>query len=98
MFTCYSEIHIETFSKTGTITICPNQAVEMVNITLTGSMINKAATLSILSLDGKLISQQWITNTSQTEIVDVSKLTSGSYIVSLVIDAETVNTILQIKK
>ncbi len=93
----YSEIRKVTFGKSGTITVYPNPAVDMVNITVTGSMINKAATISIIAMDGKLVSQQRIANIGQTETVDVSKLASGSYIIRLVTDTETVNTILQIK-
>ncbi len=92
----YSEIRKVTFGKAGTVTVYPNPAIDMVNITLTGSMINKAATLSLLSMDGKLLSQQRITNTGQTETINVSTLANGSYIVRLVTNDEVINKIIQV--
>jgi hypothetical protein len=93
----YSEIRKVTFGKGGDVIIYPNPVqTGVVNITLTGSMINKSATVSILSMDGKLISQQQIANTNQTETIDVSRLASGSYIVRLITKAEVVNKTIQV--
>jgi SdrD B-like domain/Secretion system C-terminal sorting domain len=93
----YSEIRKVNFGKGGAVIIYPNPATKgVINITLTGNMINKAATVSILSMDGKLISQQQIVKTSQTETIDVSTLASGSYIVRLVTENEVVNKTIQV--
>ncbi len=92
----YSNIRKVTFGKTGTVTFYPNPAVDMINISLTGNMVNKAVAVSILSMDGKIISLQRITNTSQTETIDVSKLANGSYIVRLTTDAEVINKTIQV--
>jgi hypothetical protein len=95
----YSEIRKVTFGKSGDVIIYPNPVLTgVVNITLTGNMVNKAATVSILSMDGKLISQQQIATTSQTETIDISKLANGSYIVRLVTDAAIVNKTIQVIK
>jgi uncharacterized protein YbdZ (MbtH family) len=92
----YSDIRKVTFGKNGTVTFYPNPAVDIINISLTGNMVNKAVTVSILSMDGKIISLQRITNTSQTETIDVSKLANGSYIVRLTTDAEVINKTIQV--
>jgi SdrD B-like domain/Secretion system C-terminal sorting domain len=93
----YSEIRKVTFGKAGDVIIYPNPVTTgVINVTLTGSMINKSATVSIISMDGKLISQQQIANTNQTETIDVSKLASGSYIVRLITKAEVVNKTIQV--
>jgi SdrD B-like domain/Secretion system C-terminal sorting domain len=93
----YSEIRKVTFGKGGDVIIYPNPVqTGVINITLTGNMIGKSATVSIVSMDGKLISQQQIANTNQTETIDVSKLASGSYIVRLITNTEVVNKTIQV--
>jgi SdrD B-like domain/Secretion system C-terminal sorting domain len=87
----YSDIRKVTFGKGGTVSVYPNPAVDIVNISLTGTMVNKVTTVSILSMDGKVLSQQRITNTGQTETINVSTLANGSYIVRLVTENEVVN-------
>jgi hypothetical protein len=95
----YSEIRKVTFGKAGDVVIYPNPVLSgVINISLTRSMINKSAMVSILSMDGKLISQQKIANTNQTEAINVSKLASGSYMIKLVTDSEVVNKIIQVIK
>jgi hypothetical protein len=69
----------------------------MVNITFTGSMINKAATLSLLSAEGKVLFQQKITSLGQTETLDVSRFPNGTYMVSVVTNDEVVVNKLQKK-
>jgi hypothetical protein len=93
----YSEIRKVTFGKAGDVVIYPNPVqTGVVNISLTGGMIGKSATVSILSMDGKLISQQQIANTNQTETIDVSKLASGSYVVRLITTTAVVNKTIQV--
>jgi SdrD B-like domain/Secretion system C-terminal sorting domain len=93
----YSDIRKVNFGKGGDVIIYPNPVqTGVINITLTGNMIGKSATVSIVSMDGKLISQQQIANTNQTETIDVSKLASGSYIVRLITNTEVVNKTIQV--
>jgi hypothetical protein len=93
----YSQIRTVNFSKGGDVIIYPNPVSTcVVNITLTGNIINKSARIIILSIEGKLISQQQIIKTSQTETIDVSTLPKGSYIIRFVTDAEIVNKTLQV--
>jgi hypothetical protein len=95
----YSQIRKVNFGKAGDVIIYPNPAsTGVINITLTGSMVNKSATVSILSMEGKLISQQQIVKTSQTETIDVSWLASGSYIIKIISDNEVVNKTIQVIK
>jgi Secretion system C-terminal sorting domain len=93
----YSQIRKVNFGKGGDVIIYPNPvSTGVINITLTGNMISKVATVSILSMEGKLISQQQIASTSQTETIDVSTLANGTYIVRLVTDTEVVNKTVQV--
>jgi hypothetical protein len=93
----YSEIRKVNFGKAGDVIIYPNPvSTGVINITLTGTMISKSATVSILSMDGKLISQQQIVKTSQTETIDVSRLANGTYVVRLITENEVVNKTIQV--
>jgi hypothetical protein len=95
----YSEIRKVNFGKGGEVVIYPNPVqTGVINITLTGNMIGKSATVSILSMDGKLISQLQIANTNQTETIDVSRLASGSYVVRLITNTEVVNKTIQVMR
>jgi hypothetical protein len=87
----YSDIRKVTFGKGGTVSVYPNPVIDVVNISLTGNMVNKVATVSILSMDGKVLTQHRIANTGQTETINVSTLANGSYIVRLVTQNEVVN-------
>jgi hypothetical protein len=95
----YSEIRKVTFGKGGDVVIYPNPvSTGVVNITLIGNRVNKSATMSILSMEGKLISQQQIAKISQTETIDVSVLANGSYIIKLITDTEVVNKTIQVSR
>ncbi len=92
----YSGIRKVNFDKAGTITVYPNPAIDVVNISLTGSMINKPATLGIISMDGKILFQQKIVSLGQTESLDVSRFSNGSYIVRFAIADEVVNKTIEV--
>jgi hypothetical protein len=93
----YSETRKVNFGKGGDIIIYPNPAsTDVINITLTGAMIGKGTIINILSMEGKLLSQQSITNSNQTETVDVSKLTNGNYIVRIITDRLVINETIQV--
>lgn len=89
----YSNTDIRTviFGKDGTITIYPNPAVDVVNIALTGKMVNKSATITVLSIEGKIVSQTRVANTTALENINVNNLANGSYIIRVATDAEVVN-------
>jgi SdrD B-like domain/Secretion system C-terminal sorting domain len=95
----YSEIRKVTFGKGGDIIIYPNPvSTGVINITLTGSMIGKIASVRILSMEGKLISQQQIANTNQTETIDISRLANGSYVLSVITGVELINKTIIVER
>ncbi len=95
----YSEVRKVTFGKGGAVVLYPNPAnAGVVNITLTGSMTGKAATVTIMTMDGKVVSTQALSKTNQTEQVNISNLASGNYIVSIATATEVINTKLQVIK
>jgi hypothetical protein len=95
----YSEIRKVTFGKTGTVVIFPNPApTSTVNISLTGSMTGKAAIVTIINMEGKIVSNQRIVSTNQTETLNISTLASGNYIVRIATANEVLNTKLVVAK
>ncbi len=95
----YSEMRKVTFGKSGAVVLYPNPAnAGVVNISLTSSMTGKAATMSIITMDGKVVSTQALSKTNQTEQVNISNLASGNYIVSIATATEVINTKLQVIK
>jgi hypothetical protein len=92
----YSEIRKVNFGKLGSVLVYPNPVASgNVNITVTGSMVGKAATISIFSVDGKLIRVLKFEKINQTENVDISKLSNGSYILKITTLTEVVNVQLE---
>ena len=95
----YSDLRRVNIGKGGDVIIYPNPvSTGVVNITLTGSVIGKTATISILSMDGKLISTHRIARVAQTETMDVNKLASGKYVVRIVTDNEVINKTIDVIK
>jgi hypothetical protein len=95
----YSEIRKVIFDKGSDVIIYPNPVASgFINITLSNGMIGKAATVSIISVEGKLISQQKISSTSQTETVNISGIANGIYFVRINTDIGFVDKKLHIIK
>jgi protocatechuate 3,4-dioxygenase beta subunit len=93
----YSEIRKVTFGKAGAVVIYPNPAPgKTINISLTGSMTGKAAIVTIVTIEGKVVSVSNITATNQTETINISNLASGSYVVRIATNNEVVNTKLEV--
>ncbi len=95
----YSQIRLVTFSKGGVVTVYPNPASSSeVKLSLNEAMTGKAITVSIMSVEGKLIRTISIAKANQTEQIDISNLSSGSYVIKIASQTEIVNTQLQIAR
>jgi trimeric autotransporter adhesin len=94
----YSDVRKVNFGKGTVVSVYPNPAKVEVNLTLTGSMINKAATISVISVEGKVLSTKRLTAASQTEVVDVSQFASGKYIIRIVTNNEVINKTIEVIK
>jgi SdrD B-like domain/Secretion system C-terminal sorting domain len=92
----YSDVRKVNFGKISSVSVYPNPAKVEVNITLTAAMVNKAATISILSIDGKLVSAKQLVAASQTETINLSKLASGKYILRIVTPNEVINKNIEV--
>jgi protocatechuate 3,4-dioxygenase beta subunit len=95
----YSDVRKVTFGKNGSMIVYPNPAyTSTVNISLTGSMVGKAATITIISMDGKVVYTENVKATNQTETIDISKFANGNYSVKVTTATEEKNTKLEIIK
>jgi hypothetical protein len=94
----YSEIRKVNFGKAGLITVYPNPARTVINITLTGAMINQAATITLLSAEGKIVSQSSIAKTGQTETINVSMLANGTYFIKVMTATEVIVRTIQVNR
>ena len=87
----YSDIRTVNFKLAGSLTIYPNPANNLLYITFAAGSINKTATISVIAMDGKLMYQKNINRLSQTEMLDVSKLANGCYIIRILTNKEIIN-------
>lgn len=95
----YSEVRKVNFGRVIiNAIIYPNPAKENINITLTGRFINKAGTIKVLSIDGKLLMQKNLKAMNQTESIDVRKIANGKYVIQIITDTDIVNKSIQIIK
>jgi SdrD B-like domain/Secretion system C-terminal sorting domain len=92
----YSDIRKVNFGKAANVNVFPNPAKIEVNVTLTPAMINKAATISVISIDGRLMTVQKVSAASQIETIDVSKMANGKYIVRIVTGNEVINKTIEV--
>jgi hypothetical protein len=80
----YSEVRKVNFgAAAGSVTIYPNPTSDVVNITVASGMINKAATITVIAMDGRVVASKQVAAVSQTEVIDVRKLSSGKYILRI---------------
>lgn len=92
----YSDVKKVLFNGKSDVSIFPNPASSSVSIVLTSATINKAATVQLVSADGKIVLQKKVSALSQTETLDVSGLAAGSYMIRIVTTNEVVNKAFQV--
>jgi len=87
----YSEtrlIRLGESSKTLTIQAYPNPAINELRITIPGNWQNKKVQYEIYSVNGQSVRKLNCNNAGQTESIDVSQLTAGSYIIKVIAENE----------
>lgn len=92
----YSDIRRVNFGKGGSIIVYPNPAKDIINITLSSIYVNKPSSISIISVDGRILTTQKTTASNQTETVDVSRFAAGKYILRIVTETEVVNKTIEV--
>ena len=79
----YSSIQKVNFTKNASVSVYPNPVSGILNINITGIMLNKPASISFLSIDGKILSQKKIAALNQLESIDVSLYPQGEYLLKI---------------
>ncbi|MBC7915051.1 MAG: T9SS type A sorting domain-containing protein [Pyrinomonadaceae bacterium] len=88
----YSEtrlVRIGDAAKMVTIQAYPNPAINELRVTIPNSWQNKKVQYEIYSVSGQSIRRSARNNASQTEVMDISQLTAGSYIIKVFAENET---------
>lgn len=87
----YSEtrlVRMSDLAKTASIQAYPNPAVTELRITIPTAWQNKKVQYEIYTVTGQSVRSVTRTNAGQTEVLNVSQLISGSYIVKVTADNE----------
>lgn len=69
----------------------PNPVSDVLCVDLRPEFTGRTLTVSIMATDGKVISRKIVTNTSTTELIDVSKIGIGKYIVRIEADNNSIS-------
>ncbi|GAB2816784.1 hypothetical protein GCM10027043_16770 [Ferruginibacter profundus] len=95
----YSQsIKVNAVLTAGEIKVYPVPAKTSINITVPKAMINQSAAIMLFNMDGKMIYRKITSALNQTEVIDVSKLPAGNYIIQVVAANELFNAQLQVIK
>jgi hypothetical protein len=77
----YSRIIVLNSKLKGKVTVYPNPATS--SITVTHDQVKGNGTIEIVGIDGRRISSQQLELNATQTVIDVTKLTSGSYLIVL---------------
>jgi hypothetical protein len=94
----YSQVRLVRFDQNDFIVVYPNPSVNQAKIKFSGNnWMNKSALINVLTVEGKLVAQKRIGILNQVETIDVSKFTSGSYIIQIVTGSDVISKPIQIR-
>lgn len=75
--------------KTMTIQAYPNPAINELRITVPATWQDKKVQFDIYTVSGQNMKRMSRSNAGQTEVMDISQLPAGSYIIRVSADSET---------
>ncbi|MBL0145598.1 MAG: T9SS type A sorting domain-containing protein [Chitinophagaceae bacterium] len=94
----YSKILVTTIANE-TFKVYPNPVNSVASVLLPAKNIHKAVTITVVSLDGKVVISKQIASANQTETIDVrNNLANGKYIMRIIADTEVINQQIEISK
>lgn len=92
-----SDIRRISFGANSTLSVYPNPASRIINLNLTGDILNKTVKIKLVATDGKIVLQSNIARTSAIETLNISKLAVGSYILIITTaDGQVVTSKIQV--
>jgi Secretion system C-terminal sorting domain len=92
----YSDVRRISFGNKGNITLYPNPASSIVNITIPDKLINKSTGISIMSIDGRVVYKKRSVTTGRIQTINVAAIAEGKYYVSIETQDEIINMPLNI--
>jgi Secretion system C-terminal sorting domain len=92
----YSDIRIVRVDKTRGVVVFPVPARNKLHISIPGGFINQSLSISLISAEGKILLLQNIQKASQTESIDISKFTTGQYILRIITGNEVITKTITI--
>ena len=94
--TSVSEIRTVKFGKTALVTVYPNPAKNILNISLKGNMNGKSITISLIAMDGKIVKSVKRLSAQSTESMDLNNIANGKYQLQIATDTEVVNKVVEV--
>lgn len=93
----YSDVRKVVFDKAGSVSLYPNPAYAgSITVAVAGSMVNRAATMSVFAADGRLMLTKSIGKLTASQPVDISRLMAGKYILHITTDVEVINKVFEV--
>jgi hypothetical protein len=92
-----TSIKQEQLFDTPHLTIAPNPAINQFTLAIEGAAKNEVWDMLITDYLGKVVLQNKITNNKQNNMIDISNLSAGVYMVQLVNNNKVLNKKLVVK-
>lgn len=92
----YSVVRMINFSSGSQAIIYPNPAKDVIKITLKGAMVNKSVDISLISMDGKVVTTLKIASAKQAISMNIANIASGKYQLIVKTDTELINKTIDV--
>lgn len=88
----YSDVRKVNMKVTGSASVYPNPVnTGILNVSVQASLMSKAAVMTLIAPDGRVVLQKRISSLGQTESLDVSRLANGQYYLRIATDGNVIN-------
>ena len=92
----YSTVHNIQIDKSNAVMVYPNPAKNIIYLKLPENLINKKVTISLRSMDGKLLFTDKMFAAGQTAMIDVSKFANGKYHIRIATNADVIYKLIEV--
>ena len=84
--------------KNEDISIYPNPVQRIITISMNPSLTGKQATIQVLTIDGRIVTQKSIAALSRTETVDIGNVANGKYLIRMLTSDRLINKQVVVNK
>ena len=92
----YSAVRTINIVKYKAVMVYPNPDKNIFCVKLPLNLFNKKVTISLRSMDGKLLFTDKMFTAGQTAIIDVSKFANGKYYIRIATNADVFNKLIEV--